>query len=110
MLEEYKFRPSAYHRSAELLGVDTEEMLFVSTSTVDLQAAENAGMRTALLDWPGEWGFEASPSSIDLIEALRMEMGADFDDLVKQSQEFSPDFRASGLKQLSNKIEVHSPD
>lgn len=103
MLDRYKFHPSSYRRSAELLGHDPDEMLFVAAHELDLQAASDVGFNTAYVDRPREWGDTADT---DEVEALRAEFAGKFDDLAARLDDFTPDLRASDMEDLAERLDA----
>jgi 2-haloacid dehalogenase len=52
----YKPAPEVYLTAARLLGVQPDELMLVAAHPADLAAARGAGLRTALLDRPLEYG------------------------------------------------------
>lgn len=52
----YKLLPEAYRRAAALLQIPPERCLMVACHPFDLDAARNAGFRTALVRRDAEWG------------------------------------------------------
>ena len=75
----YKPDPEAYLGCADILGVAPEETMLVAAHPSDLRAARDAGLRTAYVDRPLEWGqpgryrvpFEADEFDVtatDLVE------------------------------------------
>jgi 2-haloacid dehalogenase len=78
------FKPAreAYLLAAELLDVEPEQLLMVAAHQDDLRAARAAGLRTALVPRPLEWGPGGAPlaapdPSFDVV-------AADFVDLARQ--------------------------
>jgi 2-haloacid dehalogenase len=71
----YKPAPEAYRTAARLLGVEPGELMLVAAHPWDLQGAREAGLRTAFIDRPLEYGpgspareFDADVSAGDLHE------------------------------------------
>ncbi len=52
----YKPRPEVYRTAVELLGLDPGEIMMVAAHNYDLRAAQAAGMRTAFVRRPAEYG------------------------------------------------------
>jgi 2-haloacid dehalogenase len=52
----YKPAPAAYLTAAHLLGVPPSELMLVAAHPADLQGARAAGLRTAFIDRPFEYG------------------------------------------------------
>ncbi|GAU69285.1 putative epoxide hydrolase [Streptomyces sp. NBRC 110611] len=69
----YKPDPRVYLSAAELLRVEPQRLLMVACHADDLEAAAGAGLRTAYIPRPLEWGPEAAPvpapAEVDLIAA-----------------------------------------
>lgn len=63
-LQVYKPEIEAYKKTANLLQFDTEECLMVACHSFDLNAAKNAGYKTAFVKRHMEWG-ENTKISID---------------------------------------------
>ena len=55
-LEVYKPDIEAYKKTARLLQFDTEDCLMVACHSFDLNAAKNAGFKTAFVKRHQEWG------------------------------------------------------
>lgn len=53
---KYKPDPAVYQGAAQLLGVDRNALLMVAAHPSDLVAAQRAGLRTAYVARPLEWG------------------------------------------------------
>ena len=53
---KYKPDPAVYQGAAQLLGVDRNALLMVAAHPSDLVAAQRAGLRTAYVPRPLEWG------------------------------------------------------
>jgi 2-haloacid dehalogenase len=73
----YKPAPEAYLEAARLLGVEPGELMLVAAHPWDLQGAREAGLRTAFIDRPLEYGpgspareFDADVSAGDLHELV----------------------------------------
>jgi 2-haloacid dehalogenase len=60
----YKPAPEAYRAAARLLGVEHAELMLVAAHPWDLQGARAAGLRTAFVDRPQEYG-PGSPARED---------------------------------------------
>ena len=56
LVHAYKPAPELYHAAARLLGVDTSEVMLVAAHPYDLEGARRAGLRTAFVDRPLEYG------------------------------------------------------
>jgi 2-haloacid dehalogenase len=75
----YKPAPEAYRTAARLLGVEPGELMLVAAHPWDLQGARGAGLRTAFIDRPLEYGPDsparddpdADESAADLLELAR---------------------------------------
>lgn len=61
MLDRYKLHPSVYRRGAELLQLEPGQVMMVAAHNFDLNAARAAGMRTAFIRRPIEWGDGTTP-------------------------------------------------
>jgi 2-haloacid dehalogenase len=57
----YKPAPETYRIAARLLGVEPAELMLVAAHPWDLQGARNAGLRTAFIDRPLEYGQGSPP-------------------------------------------------
>jgi 2-haloacid dehalogenase len=57
----YKPAPEAYQTAAQLLGVEPEELMLVAAHPWDLEGARKAGLRTAFVDRPLEYGPGSAP-------------------------------------------------
>ena len=64
LARRYKPAPEAYLTAARLLGVDPGELMLVASHPWDLAGARGAGLRTALVDRPLEYG-RGSPARED---------------------------------------------
>jgi 2-haloacid dehalogenase len=60
----YKPDPQVYLTAVRLLGLEPEELMLVAAHPLDLQGARNAGLRTAFIDRPLEYG-PGSPARED---------------------------------------------
>lgn len=73
LARSYKPDPRVYRTAAELLGVAPERLLMVACHPDDLEAAAGAGLRTAFVPRPLEWGPHAPavrpPECADLVAA-----------------------------------------
>lgn len=79
---KYKPHPTAYQTAASLLGLETNEVLMVAAHSGDLHGARAAGLRTALVTRPDEYG---DPEKADLVSEPEFEYFAkDFHDLSDQ--------------------------
>ncbi len=79
---KYKRHPWAYQRTAELLGLDRQQVLMVAAHNDDLRGAMAAGLRAALVTRPDEFGGARSP---DLEPDPEFDYFAkDFNDLAEQ--------------------------
>jgi 2-haloacid dehalogenase len=56
LAQAYKPSPEAYLTAARLLGVEAGELMLVAAHPWDLDGARNAGLRTAFVDRPLEYG------------------------------------------------------
>lgn len=67
----YKPDPRVYLMAADLLGVEPRRLLMVACHPDDLEAAAKAGLRTAYIPRPLEWGPDADridpPAEVDLV-------------------------------------------
>lgn len=61
MIGVYKPHAQAYRTAAAWLGMRTDEVLMVACHNFDLNAAMDAGMRTAFVRRPDEWGPAGPP-------------------------------------------------
>jgi 2-haloacid dehalogenase len=72
----YKPAPEAYLTAARLLGLEPAEVMLVAAHPLDLAGARNAGLRSAFVDRPLEYGPGSPPredpdadvSASDLLE------------------------------------------
>jgi 2-haloacid dehalogenase len=69
MMDHYKFHTPAYKNGCRMLGLEPEKVMMVAAHNLDLEAAAKAGMRTALVSRPDEWGKEGNASAPDHSEA-----------------------------------------
>ncbi|MFF8791094.1 haloacid dehalogenase type II [Streptomyces sp. NPDC015125] len=71
LARSYKPDPQAYRTAAELLEVEPQRLLMVACHPDDLEAAAKAGLRTAYIPRPLEWGPAAGrvdpPAVVDLV-------------------------------------------
>ncbi|SUZ47871.1 uncharacterized protein METZ01_LOCUS725 [marine metagenome] len=58
---KYKTHPWAYQRTAQLLGLNPEQVMLVAAHNGDLRGAINAGLRSALVTRPNEFGNSKNP-------------------------------------------------
>ena len=56
LAQAYKPAPEAYRLAARLLGVEPDELMLVAAHSWDLEGARGAGLRTAFVDRPLEYG------------------------------------------------------
>ncbi|WP_407288738.1 haloacid dehalogenase type II [Streptomyces sp. BP-8] len=74
----YKPDPQVYRMAAELLQVEPRRLLMVACHPDDLEAAAGAGLRTAYIPRPLEWGPDAEPvdppAGVDLIAGDVMDL------------------------------------
>ncbi|MFM7571301.1 MAG: HAD-IA family hydrolase [Betaproteobacteria bacterium] len=56
MIGVYKPNPQAYQTAARWLGIEPESILMVACHNFDLNAAQDAGFKTAFVRRPDEWG------------------------------------------------------
>jgi 2-haloacid dehalogenase len=61
LFRSYKPDPAAYLGGAALLGLDPGRVALVAAHSGDLRAARQAGLRTAYVPRPAEWGPDAPP-------------------------------------------------
>ncbi len=79
LAQAYKPAPEAYRAAARLLGVDAGELMLVAAHPWDLDGARAAGLRTAFVERPLEYGPgsparedpDADASAADLLELAR---------------------------------------
>lgn len=78
----YKPDPAAYLRTAEILGLDPEQVMMVAAHNSDLAAAARVGLRTAFVRRPTEHG---PGQTVDLVPEGPWDVVAvDFEDLADQ--------------------------
>ncbi len=65
LFHHYKPDPQAYLGCADLLGVPPEQLMLVAAHPSDLRAARDAGLRTAFVARPLEFGPTQRPHGID---------------------------------------------
>ena len=61
MIGVYKPHPQAYQTAARWLGIAPENILMVACHNFDLNAAQDAGFKTAFVRRPDEWGPAGPP-------------------------------------------------
>ncbi len=61
MVGVYKPNPQAYQTAARWLNLPSEQVLMVACHNFDLNGAHAAGMRTAFVRRPDEWGPAGPP-------------------------------------------------
>lgn len=82
MFAHYKPDPEAYQGAARLLGLAFDEVMMVAAHKEDLDAAARAGLRTAFVQRPLEYG---DPAKKDVAFEKRFDVNAkDFLDLARQ--------------------------
>jgi 2-haloacid dehalogenase len=64
MIGVYKPHPQAYQTAARWLGIAPEKILMVACHNFDLNAAQDAGFKTAFVYRPGEWGPAGPPDPL----------------------------------------------
>jgi 2-haloacid dehalogenase len=64
MIGIYKPHPEAYQTALAWLGLRPEQALMVACHNFDLNAAQDAGMQTAFVRRPLEWGPEGPPDPL----------------------------------------------
>lgn len=64
MIGRYKPHPEAYLTAARWIGVAPHELLMVACHNFDLNAAHHAGLRTAFVRRPLEWGPPGPPDPL----------------------------------------------
>ena len=57
----YKPQPEVYLTATRLLGLQPDELMLVAAHPIDLKGARNAGLRTAFIDRPLEYGPDSPP-------------------------------------------------
>ena len=80
LARHYKPDPEVYRTAAELLGLETREVMMVAAHPGDLRAAAKTGMQTAYVPRPLEWGPDSG---------REVETGADFDVVAKDFVELA---------------------
>ena len=65
LAQGYKPDPDVYTTAADLLSLAPEQVLMVAAHEGDLLASKSAGMRTAYVPRPLEYGPNATPPSVD---------------------------------------------
>ena len=81
LFRAYKPSPAVYRGAADLLGIAPGELLMVAAHPSDLVAAQRAGLRTAYVPRPLEWGPDGyrepvGSARFDLIAADFVELAA----------------------------------
>jgi 2-haloacid dehalogenase len=61
LFRAYKPDPRTYRGAADLLELDPSEVMLVAAHPLDLQGAQHAGLRTAYVPRPLEWGPNGQP-------------------------------------------------
>ncbi len=61
MIGVYKPNPLAYQTAAKWLGIEPPQILMVACHNFDLNAAQDAGFKTAFVRRPDEWGPAGPP-------------------------------------------------
>jgi 2-haloacid dehalogenase len=61
LMNVYKPDPKLYRTAAQLLGVEAGELMLVAAHPWDLAGARNAGLSTAFVDRPLEYGRDSEP-------------------------------------------------
>ena len=87
MMDAYKFHTETYQRGCELLGFHPGEVMMVAAHDLDLESAAKAGMKTAFVARPYEWGREDPERAPDHSDG-----------------QFRFDYLASGLEDLANQL------
>ncbi|NBO04229.1 MAG: hypothetical protein EBV16_08595 [Betaproteobacteria bacterium] len=64
MIGVYKPHPEAYQTAAAWMGLDPKEILMVACHNFDLNAAQDAGFKTAFVRRPEEWGPAGPPDPL----------------------------------------------
>jgi 2-haloacid dehalogenase len=65
LFDKYKPDPAVYQGAARLLGVERDALLMVAAHPSDLVAAQRAGLRTAYVSRPLEWGLGGYHEPVD---------------------------------------------
>jgi len=82
LFHHYKPDPEAYLGAAAMLGFEPHEVMMVAAHKNDLRAAQNAGLRTAFVQRPQEFG---DPAKKDLKPEKDFDMNAkDFNNLAEK--------------------------
>lgn len=81
-LGHYKPAPEAYEAGVRMLGLEPSQVMMVAAHPGDLAAARNAGLGTAYVPRPGEWG-EHDDRDLSTDEAFDV-IAQDFPDLATQ--------------------------
>jgi 2-haloacid dehalogenase len=81
--QTFKPDPQAYLLAAELLDMKPDQVMLVAAHERDLQGAQAAGLHTALVPRPAEWGAEAPPLTPPTPGAFDF-VANDFVDLARQ--------------------------
>jgi len=81
--QTFKPDPQAYLLAAELLDLNPDQVMLVAAHERDLQGAQAAGLHTALVPRPAEWGPEAPPLTPPTPGAFDF-VASDFVDLARQ--------------------------
>jgi 2-haloacid dehalogenase len=82
LARHYKPDPEVYQSAADILDLQVGEVMMVAAHSGDLRAASNAGLRTAFVTRPLEYGPNGKP---DLKAATPVDISArDFNDLASQ--------------------------
>jgi 2-haloacid dehalogenase len=82
LFSTYKPDPRAYLGAAGLLGVEPNELMLVAAHAGDLRAAHSAGLATAYIPRPLEWG--PSGPAVEDVEEIFDLVAADLGDLADQ--------------------------
>jgi 2-haloacid dehalogenase len=82
LARHYKPDPEVYQTAADLLGLDTREVLMVAAHPFDLKAAQAVGMQAAYVSRPLEFGPGRQPEDASG-EDFQIH-AADFEDLAGQ--------------------------
>jgi 2-haloacid dehalogenase len=64
MIGAYKPHPEAYETAAAWLGLEPKDILMVACHNFDLNAAQDAGFKTAFVRRPDEWGPAGPPDPL----------------------------------------------
>jgi 2-haloacid dehalogenase len=82
LAQTFKPERQAYLLAATLLGLEPGEIMLVAAHDGDLKAARQAGLHTALVPRPTEWGPQAPP--LPAPDPTFDYLAADFGDLARQ--------------------------